>query len=457
MKKNILLITFLSALYANATLISVPADYSAIQAAINASANSDTIAVSPGIYYENINFRGKNILLTSLYYLSNDTSYISSTVIDGSQPVNADTASCVIFNSGEDSTAILQGFTITGGTGTKWLDIHGAGVYREGGGVLIELSSPTVRCNIIRNNFATNSIGVSGAGGGGLRIGDGNPHIENNLIIDNQGRYGAGMVLNYTGCIVRNNVIASNSGGQTFNGGSGLWILQNLGTTPKIIENNTIVNNFSTLSTGTGGIFVSNASNVILRNNIVWGNLPALQIKAISAAPSVTYSDVQGGYAGTGNINTDPLFDPNCYYLIALSPCVDAGDTAAQYNDIAVSGFAVFPSMGTERNDMGAYGGPRTEACGCTATALTVSDRDDESSFIRIFPNPIKDVFTISISNQWSMPDSRFEIIDLSGRIVHKQKIYSVKTDVNCKLSSGLYFIKVIYGMNEYVQKIARE
>ena len=97
-----------------ASVLSVPANYSTIQSAINASINGDTIVVSTGTYFENINFRGKNITLTSLYYLNLDTSYISSTIINGSIPVNSDTASCVIFNSGEDSTAVLQGFTITG-------------------------------------------------------------------------------------------------------------------------------------------------------------------------------------------------------------------------------------------------------------------------------------------------------------------------------------------------------
>src|SRR5882757_5650191 len=103
-----------------ATIITVPIDYPSIQEAINNSIDFDTVVVQSGNYLENLNFNGKKIMLTSLFYLSNDTSYISNTIIDGGNPVNADTGSCVIFSSGENVNSIIQGFTITGGTGTKW-------------------------------------------------------------------------------------------------------------------------------------------------------------------------------------------------------------------------------------------------------------------------------------------------------------------------------------------------
>ena len=56
--------------------------YTIIQTAIDSSINGDTIIVSPGTYVENINFNGKNIVLASEFLLNNDTSYISSTIID---------------------------------------------------------------------------------------------------------------------------------------------------------------------------------------------------------------------------------------------------------------------------------------------------------------------------------------------------------------------------------------
>ena len=51
-----------------------------------------------------------------------------------------------------------------------------------------------------------------------------------------------------------------------------------------------------------------------------------------SSTPLVTYSDIEGGYVGTGNINADPLFvDPTNgdFHLGQGSPCIDAGDNSA--------------------------------------------------------------------------------------------------------------------------------
>ena len=65
---------------------------------------------------------------------------------------------------------------------------------------------------------------------------------------------------------------------------------------------------------------------------------------------SCTYSDIQGGWTGIGNINLNPDFvDPSNedYHLQPSSSCIDAGNPAPQYNDVDGS-----------TNDMGAYGGP---------------------------------------------------------------------------------------------------
>jgi hypothetical protein len=94
--------------------IQVPADYSNIQDAINASETGDTILVGKGTYVENINFMGKNIFLSSYFYLTRDKMFIDSTIIDGSNPAHPDTGSVVIFRNGETRDAVLQGFTITG-------------------------------------------------------------------------------------------------------------------------------------------------------------------------------------------------------------------------------------------------------------------------------------------------------------------------------------------------------
>jgi hypothetical protein len=440
-----LLIAFGFILNGQATILNVPGSFSTIQSAINASSNGDTIAVSPGTYFENINFRGKNVLLTSLYYLASDTSYILSTIINGSTPVHPDTATCVIFNSGEDSTAILQGFTITGGAGTKWMDIHGAGLYREGGGIIIELSSPTIRHNMITNNLATNTTGVTSCGGGGIRIGDGNPGIFDNVISFNQGRYGAGIVLNYTGCKIISNVIFSNTGGQDYFGGSGIWITNKLTTTPKIIENNTIVNNYAAAVNGTGGISAWSAAYVFIRNNIIRDNLPALQIKDVGSNPLVVYNDVEGGYTGTGNIDLDPLFTSQSYFLNDNSPCIDAGDSAIIYSDImdpGNPGYALFPSKGLLRNDIGVYGGPYASLFPSFATVTAIHEINVENT-VSIFPNPFSIETTIKAKAKFE--NATLKIYDALGleikeiRNISGQEI-KIRRD---NLPSGVYFIRL--------------
>ncbi|MEO8760047.1 MAG: T9SS type A sorting domain-containing protein [Bacteroidia bacterium] len=429
-------------LLSNAAILHVPLVYSGIQVAINASANGDTIIVAPGIYYENINFRGKKILLTSLFYVSRDTSFVNATIINGSTPVNADTASCVIFNSGEDSTSVLQGFTITGGAGTKWTDIHGAGIYREGGGVLMDLSSPTICFNIIVNNKAINTTSVTSAGGGGIRIGDGAPYILNNIIINNQGKYGPGIVLNYTGCTIRNNIISNNTGATSYSGGGGIWMYSNHSMNyAKIIENNTIINN-SSYAAGTGGISIQSATNVFLKNNIFWNNIPlTTQIKNIGSTIRAAYNDVEGGYTGTGNMNADPLLD-NCYLLSSTSPCIDKGDSLSLYNDAVTSqSVAIFPSMGTQKNDIGAYGGPQAFMLYCSTTLTAIKQNNLQNEVFNVYPNPSNGIFFIETTP--FQKDISISIEDIQGRIILEDKLTESKTSFGMNTIAGFYFIKI--------------
>jgi hypothetical protein len=191
--------TFIKCLFLTASLclpvfsatLKVPADYPKIQLAINAAVNGDTVLVSPGTYFENINFKGKKIIVSSLFLTTGNYTYINNTIINGSTPSNPDTGSCVVFVNKEDSTSVIEGFTLTGGTGTKWIDEHGAGTYVEGGAILSALASPTIKFNLIINNEAIRRpSGISSTGGGGMRCGDGAPHILNNIIMNNRGMYG---------------------------------------------------------------------------------------------------------------------------------------------------------------------------------------------------------------------------------------------------------------------------
>ena len=124
--------------------------------------------VSPGVYYENLQLRGKNIVLSSRYFQEADPAdVIRQTVIDGSQPQHPDTASCLLIWKGETNATVVQGFTFRGGKGTVWIDPAGFGTFREGGGILTEFSSPVIRHNIIRDNLVTpGGAGLVSVGGG---------------------------------------------------------------------------------------------------------------------------------------------------------------------------------------------------------------------------------------------------------------------------------------------------
>jgi hypothetical protein len=91
---------------------------------------------------------------------------------------------------------------------------------------------------------------------------------------------------------------------------------------------------------GGGGLFNDGAAPVVT-NCILWGNVPdAMNLD--EPLPVVTYSDVEGGIGGAGNIDADPGFvdrdgpdddpatvDDNDYRPAAGSPCIDAADNLA--------------------------------------------------------------------------------------------------------------------------------
>ncbi|MHC4557075.1 MAG: hypothetical protein ACYS80_07190 [Planctomycetota bacterium] len=151
MKKAILLsfaLLSVATTLAPAETLLVPGGYPTIQQAIQASNNGDTVIVNPGTYLEHINFRGKNIVVTSTD--PDDPEVVAATIIDGGGQ-----GSVVKFENGETSEAVLTGFTITGGYGTAVAEI--ANYVFWGGGIFCNGSSPTTisvrsKCQeIIRN------------------------------------------------------------------------------------------------------------------------------------------------------------------------------------------------------------------------------------------------------------------------------------------------------------------
>jgi parallel beta-helix repeat protein/predicted outer membrane repeat protein len=341
---------FISSSDVFAATIFVPGDYSTIQAAINAASNpGDTVIVAADTYYENIRFPpGKTITLIS-------GNGAGATVIDGDH-----NGSVVTFAAGNNS--ILDGFTITNGFLTS----------ENGGGIRIGSSaSPTIANCIITDNEAfagggiscgessapviTNSIiennSATGDNGGGIHLSpSASPTITNCIIKNNKSNWnGAGLAFDsanepiITNCTFSNNTAAGNGGAITFansapiitnctfsnNTVAGKGGAISFQDSAPIITNCTFSNN--TASGDGGGIAcTSPLSGTAVANSILWGDSPD-EISCNSEIP-VTYSDIQEGYTGEGNINADPVFvdgKNDDFHLLNDSPCIDAGDNSA--------------------------------------------------------------------------------------------------------------------------------
>ncbi len=104
---SVLFFTLGTALCMAQRTIRVPADVSTIQGAIDQARTGDTVEVSPGVYNENLDFKGKGITVRTGAKSFEDA---ASTVINGTQdgPV-------VAFQTGESASSILNGFTIQNG------------------------------------------------------------------------------------------------------------------------------------------------------------------------------------------------------------------------------------------------------------------------------------------------------------------------------------------------------
>lgn len=147
-------------------VLRVTAENPSIQSAIDMVDDGDIILVDPGVYSGQIDFLDKNFTLASFIYDGSNGEESDRSILDGggSGPV-------VTINGGQDQSTILLGFVIMNGN-----------TMDNGGGILIEDSSPTIDRNIIHHNQA----GSCGGFGGGIAImGESYPYIFANDIKDN--------------------------------------------------------------------------------------------------------------------------------------------------------------------------------------------------------------------------------------------------------------------------------
>jgi hypothetical protein len=320
----------------------VPAEYPTIQEAINAAWDGDTVLVAPGTYYENINFLGKAITVASHFIYDHNPATIEATIIDGSYPYNSDSASVVRFVSGEGFNSILEGFTITGGTGTsQW----GPGrPEHRGGGIFCYYSSPTIINNLIIDNYIRDH-GSDFDWGGGIGCLVSSPTIANNLISNNSVLgydFGGGICLKEGGSpVIVNNTLSDN-----VRGGIYVWNVSD----PFVITNNIIANN-----TDLG--IRANPNSYGISYNDVWNNDGYNFVNCPDEIGDTTWGTNRNGTPCDSfyNIIRDPMFvNPGTdYHLQESSPCINAGDNYAP--GLPDFDFDGNPRIRNGYVDMGAY------------------------------------------------------------------------------------------------------
>ena len=225
----------------------------------------DTVIVYPGSYLEDIYYRGKNLILGSLYLDTGDTSFINSTIIEGNVSVL----------NGEDESAKITGFTLSNHNGIA----SGSGIYIDNSsgisidkmkikwyntsGVTMKNSSATITGSEIFNN-------TRGGTGGGIHIyNNSSAYIETSQIFDNSAinnQSGGGIGLENNSVVeIRQSKIFNNNTNEDYGGGIFARNGSNLN-----IHHTEVFNNFA--GDGGGGISIEYDGDLFIDSSKVANN-----------------------------------------------------------------------------------------------------------------------------------------------------------------------------------------
>ena len=272
------------------------------------------------------------------------------------------------FISGEEQSSVLDGFSIK--------DLIGPyGSWSSA--IWCEDATPTIRgCVVGPNDYATGirgsayiedciirfNYGYDNAGGGvyGARS------IINSTIENNNGYHGGGIYAIGTvirSCVVRNNNAWGGVGGGIASAGgnviesclvydNSIWDAATNGkgggahlASSDVVDRCIVIgNSIDSYYGGASGLHgAGTVTNTIVRDNVSLG----FPTPEVSDSILVTYSNVAGGYPGTGNIDANPLFyDPanDDYRLLPDSLCIDAGDPLGDLDpDFTVADMGALP------------------------------------------------------------------------------------------------------------------
>ena len=314
-----------------------------LQLALDTAVDGDRILVEPGVYSGTFEVGATAVEIVGL-------GGPLATVLDGggAGPV-------VHFAGGTGAQTVLRGFTIRNGAasfGAGGIQASNASPLIEdcvvrgnsgkfGGGVS---GNPILRRCVIRENSASLTHGgglygapelyecvvfantASSAKGGGLYLTGGTAVIEDSFVVSNRILFGdpargAGVCVDgNASAVLRRTVIARNTGQGNIFGASGAGLAASSTT---LVEACTITGNVlsSGNSIGAGIYGPAQVSNSIVRENFP---------DEVAGGPVLSWSNVLGGAAGTGNFDADPLWVDRLFagdlHLLAGSPCIDAGD-----------------------------------------------------------------------------------------------------------------------------------
>ena len=362
--------------------------FTSLQSGLTAAGSGDEIWVAAGTYLPAASDRTASFALKNgvgVYGGFNGTETLRSqrdpvanlTVLSGNvgspSASNDNSYHVVTADATVTATGVLDGFTLTAGQADGnpvSNQDRGAGMWDNGG-------SPTLSHVIFTGNFASE--------GAGLRVTSGAPTILNCTFVSNSVAFngsgaglksGGGSTIYAQNCIFRSNVISSASAG-----GAGLDTAGNVTLVNCVIaqndpsgvhfngNNNAVRDCTIADNTAYGAAFLVSSGNA-LSNSIFWGNGVDQIFNDGSSAVTATYCDIQGGFAGAGNVSGDPAFlaAPGDLRLGPGSSAVDAGNDGLVpgglisdiaglprfFDDPSVPNTGIGPP-GTPIVDMGAY------------------------------------------------------------------------------------------------------
>ncbi len=177
---------------------------------------------------------------------------------------------------------------------------------------------------VVDSKFTNNTV-LGGSGGAFATSSSSETTFTNCVFANNAAPGGSGGGLYIIGPAVATLVNCRITGGSASSGTGGGIVARNTSTLKLV--NTTLADNLS------DGLVLTQFAAATVTNSVIYGNAPrninTLALDPFASPPSIAYSLVQGGFAGTGNINADPLFadaSAGDYSLAAGSPCIDAGE-----------------------------------------------------------------------------------------------------------------------------------